>query len=173
MASDIGISVNTVKSWLSLLESSGLVCLLQPFHNNLISRAVKTPKLYFLDTGLCCYLTGWLTEETLMTGAMSGAMLETYVISEILKSYWHNGKSADFYFYRDKEKKEIDLLIMCNGKAYPIEIKRTASPKPADIKNFDVLQKINAKPGKGAIICFYDKAIPLNVEVEIVPVGQI
>ena len=173
MANDVGVSANTIKSWISLLETSGLIYLLQPYHNNITHRAVKTPKLYFLDTGLCCYLSGWETVETLSTGAMSGAMLETYVISEILKSYWHSGESPNVYFYRDKEKREIDLLIERNGKFYPIEIKRTASPKESDVKNFNVLKSLNLPAGKGAIICFYDKFLPLNADVNIIPISYL
>lgn len=173
MANDVGVSVNTIKSWISLLETSGLIFLLQPYHSNITSRAVKTPKLYFLDTGLCCYLSGWQTVETLSTGAMSGAMLETYVVSEILKSYWYSGEYPNIYFYRDKEKKEIDLLIEQNGKLYPIEIKRTASPKESDIKNFNTLKAKDIPMGKGAIICFYENLMPLNREVEIVPMSYL
>lgn len=171
MASDVGVSVPTIKSWISLLETSGLVYLLQPYHNNITKRAVKTPKLYFLDTGLCCYLSGWQSVETLSIGAMSGAILETYAVSEILKSYLFNGKSAHIYFYRDKEKKEIDVLIERNGKFYPIEIKRTASPKESDVKNFNVLKSLKLSAGKGAIICFYNQFLPLNADVNIIPMS--
>ncbi|MDR0970305.1 MAG: ATP-binding protein [Lentimicrobiaceae bacterium] len=173
MASDVGVSVNTIKSWISLLETSGLIFLLQPYHSNITSRAVKTPKLYFLDTGLCCYLSGWHTVETLSIGAMSGAMLETYVVSEILKSYWYSGEYPSIYFYRDKEKKEIDLLIEQDGKLYPIEIKRTASPKENDVKSFNTLKSKGLPIGKGAIICFYEHLMPLNREVDIVPMSYL
>jgi len=171
MANDVGVSANTIKSWVSLLETSGLIYLLQPYYNNITHRAIKTPKLYFLDTGLCCYLSGWDTVGTLSTGAMSGAILETYVVSEILKSYWHSGEYPNIYFYRDKEKKEIDLLLSSNGKLYPIEIKRTASPKENDVKDFNILKSLNLPSGKGAIICFYDKLLPLNAEISIVPMA--
>ena len=173
MANDVGVSVPTIKSWLSLLETSGLIFMLQPYYNNLINRAIKTPKLYFYDTGLCCYLSGWQTTETLSIGAMCGAILETYVISEILKSYQYNGKSVNMYFYRDKEKKEIDLLIERNGKFYPIEIKRTASPKESDVKNFETVKSKNLPAGKGAIICFYENFLPLNRELNIVPISYL
>ena len=173
MAKDVDVSVNTIKSWISVLETSGLIYLLKPYHNNIAHRAVKTPKLYFLDTGLCCYLSGWESAGALSNGAMSGAILETYVISEIIKSYWHNGKQALLYFYRDKEKKEIDLLIENNGTFYPIEIKRTASPKVSDVKNIEALKRLGVQTGKGAIVCFYEKPLPLNREVDIIPVGCI
>jgi len=173
MASDVGVSANTIKSWLSLLETSGLTFMLYPYSNNMINRAVKTPKLYFYDTGLVCYLTGWVSANTLQNGAMNGAILETYVISEILKSYQYNGKSVSAYFYRDKEKKEIDLLIEQNGKFYPIEIKRTASPKESDVKNFNILESKKIPAGKGAIICFYENFLPLNRAVNIIPMGYL
>jgi len=173
MAKDVDVSVNTIKSWISILETSGLIYLLKPYHNNITNRVVKTPKLYFLDTGLCCYLSGWDSAGALSNGAMGGAILETYVVSEIIKSYLHNGKQAPLYFYRDKEKKEIDLLIESNGIFYPIEIKRTASPKFSDVKNFEVLKRLGVQAGKGALVCFYEKPLPLNREVDIIPVGYI
>jgi len=173
MARDVDVSHTTIKAWLSILETSGLIYLLQPFYNNVASRAIKTPKLYFLDTGLCCYLSGWDNATTLSNGAMSGAMLETYVVSEILKSYWHNGMQVSAYYYRDKDKKEIDLLIDRNGELYPIEVKRTASPKVSDVKNFDVLNSLKAKVGTGAIVCLYHNPTSLTKNVNIIPVGYI
>jgi predicted AAA+ superfamily ATPase len=173
MAKDVEVSVNTVKSWISILETSGLIFLLPPYHNNIANRALKTPKLYFADTGLCCYLSGWETVETLSNGAMNGAMLETYVISEIIKSYYHNGLTPNVWFYRDRDKKEIDLLIERNGLFYPIEIKRTASPKTEDVKHFEILTRLGLSTGKGAIICLYDKLLPLNSQTLVVPVGYL
>ena len=173
MAKDVDVSVNTIKSWISVLETSGLIFLLPPYHNNIAKRALKTPKLYFTDTGLCSYLCAWETAETLANGAMSGAMLETYVISEIVKSYRHNGLFVNLYFYRDRDNKEIDLLIERNGLLYPIEIKRSASPKTDDVKHFDVLSRLGKPTGKGAIICLYDKLLPLNNQTNIIPVSYI
>jgi len=171
MARDVDVSVNTIKSWISILETSGLVYMLYPYHNNITNRVVKTPKMYFIDTGLCCYLSGWESVTALSNGAMSGAILETYVVSEMLKSYWHNGKQARFYFYRDKEKREIDLLIERDNVFYPIEIKRTASPKPGDVKHFALLSKLGLNVGMGAIVCLYDGLLPLNESVNIIPIG--
>jgi predicted AAA+ superfamily ATPase len=173
MAKDVEVSVNTVKSWISILETSGLIFLLPPYYNNIAHRALKTPKLYFADTGLCCYLSGWETVDTLSNGAMSGAMLETYVISEIMKSYRHNGLTPNAWFYRDRDKKEIDLLIERNGLFYPVEIKRTASPKTGDVKHFDMLARLGLPTGKGAIVCLYDKLLPLDSQTLIVPVGYL
>jgi len=173
IAKDVGVTEVTVKAWISLLTTSGLIYLLQPYHNNITKRAIKTPKLYFLDTGLCSYLCGWNTVYPLSVSAMSGAMLETYVVSEIIKSYIHNCEPAQFYFYRDKEKNEIDFLIECDNVFYPIEIKRSAAPKEDDVKNFELLRKIGLSVGMGAIICLYNNLLPINREVMIVPVGYL
>ena len=171
MAKDIGIAENTVKAWISLLLTSGLIFLLQPYHNNLTNRAIKTPKLHFMDTGLCAYLCGWTSAETLSVGAMNGAIFESYIVSEIIKSYIHNCEPAQFYFYRDKEKQEIDLLIERDNVFYPIEIKRTATPKEDDVKTFRLLDKLGVTTSKGAIVCLYENLLPLNRDVQIVPVG--
>ncbi|MGV8094028.1 MAG: ATP-binding protein [Mangrovibacterium sp.] len=173
MAKEVEVSVNTIKSWVSVLETSALIFLLPPYHNNIASRAVKTPKLYFWDTGLCSYLAGWETVETLANGAMNGPILETYVISEILKSYQHNGKSIHAWFYRDKDKKEIDLLMERDGLFYPVEIKRSASPKTNDVRHFEVLSRLGLPVGKGAIVCLYDKLLPLDSRTDIVPVSYL
>lgn len=168
---DIEISVNTVKSWVSVLETSGLIYLLPPYFRNLTKRAVKTPKMYFLDTGLCCYLTGIATGETALNHPMGGALFETYVVSEILKSYWHNGERPFAYFYRDAQGKEIDLILDKNGKLWPIEIKQTASPNPKMVKNFDVLDV--KERGKGALVCTASKFISMGNDVNVVPVSYI
>ena len=173
LARDVEVSQNTVKAWLSVLQTSGLVYLLQPYFTNVTSRLIKTPKLYFMDTGLCCYLTGWRTAETLEIGAMNGAIFETYAITEIIKSYWHHGRQAPVYFYRDKEKKEIDLVIAENGTLYPVEIKKTASPCSKDIRAFALLQKQNAVIGHGAVLCLAQRRLPITREVDSVPIGEL
>ncbi|MCL1868328.1 MAG: ATP-binding protein [Paludibacter sp.] len=173
IAKDIGVTEVTIKAWISLLLTSGLIFLLQPYHNNLTNRAIKTPKLHFMDTGLCAYLCGWTSPETLSAGAMSCAIFESYVVGEIIKSYIHNDEQARFYFYRDKEKQEIDLIIERDNVFYPIEIKRTASPKEDDVKTFRLLEKMGVTAGKGAIVCLYENLLPLNREVQIVPMGYL
>jgi predicted AAA+ superfamily ATPase len=173
ISKDIDISVNTVKAWISILETSGLIFLLQPYYNNITNRIIKTPKLYFFDTGLACYLTGWDSAKVLENGAMSGALLETYIISEIIKSYWHNGERGQFYFYRDKEKQEIDLLIERGGIVYPIEIKRTASPNLHDAKHFKALSSLRLKIGTGAVICLTDNIIPLSHDIAAIPINYL
>jgi len=173
MARDVDVDMKTVKSWLSILETSGLVYMLQPYHSNVTNRLVKTPKLYFLDTGLCAYLTQWSTPESLESGAMSGAILETYMLSEILKSYWHNGKTPHFYFYRDRDQKEIDLLIEKDGCLYPIEFKKSASPSAHAANNFLSLEKLKRMVGFGAIICLKQKDTLLSRTVAAIPVGYL
>ncbi len=173
LARDADISSNTAKAWLSILETSGLIYLLEPYYNNRTKRLIKAPKLYFMDTGLCSYLTQWPTPESLEAGAMSGNILETYIMCELLKSYWHNGKQPPFYFYRDKDQKEIDLLIEQGGKVYPIEFKKTSNPDKKAISNFKALEKLNMQIGNGAVICLASEFIPINKDVNIVPVWLI
>jgi len=170
---DAGVSTGTARSWLSILQASGIVYLLEPYFTNVTKRLVKTPKLYFLDTGLCAYLTEWSSPETLEAGAMSGAVLETWTIGELLKGWWHSGKRAPFHFYRDKDQKEIDLLIIQDGTAYPIEIKKTASPGTRDIRHFGVLDRLSLPVGPGALICLVRQALPLTDSVYAVPVSAI
>ncbi len=171
IANAVGITQPTAKAWLSLLVSSGLVYLLEPYYNNINKRILKTPKVYFLDTGLCAYLTNWNSPEALESGAMSGEFLETFIIAEVLKSWLHRGKRPPIYFYRDKEKKEIDLIIESNGRLYPIEIKKTAKPTIKDIKNFNVLP--NDKSAEGALICLCSEDFPLTNDVNVIPVGYL
>ncbi len=175
MARDVGggISEPTIKTWLSALHASGIIYLLPPYFNNKTKRLIQTPKLYFMDSGLCSYLTGWLNADVLERGAMSGAILETYAVSEIIKSYIHNGCNPHIYFYRDKEKNEIDLLIESNNKLYPIEIKKTASIKNIKLPNLSVLEKLAVDIGHGGVICFVDSAIPLNKDLDAIPVSWI
>lgn len=170
LARDIGIDNKTVKSWLSVLEASGLIYLLQPYHNNLTKRVIKSPKLYFLDTGLCAYLTKWSTAESLEVGAMSGAILETYLFAELLKTYWHNGLSHYFYYYRDLDKREVDLIIEESDTLYPIEFKKTATPSKTASKNFSLLEKFGKRVGHGAVMCFVENDVPLSRDVTAIPV---
>lgn len=185
IASELDVSEVTVKEWISILEKSGIVYVLKPYKASVLNRAFKTPKLYFRDTGLCCYLTRWLTPETLKHGAMAGAMFETFVINEILKSYSNEGLDYDFdvYYYNGKDKKkkdengktvevegEIDLIIQENGILYPIEIKMSTMPKAAMASEFDVLDGIPDKQrGMGAIICLVDRKLYLRENLVALP----
>lgn len=173
LARDVDIDNKTAKAWLSVLETSGLVFLLQPYHTNLTKRMVKTPKLYFLDTGLAAYLTKWPDAASLEAGSMSGAILETWMVSEIVKSYWHNGLEANFYFYRDTDQQEVDLLIESGDTLYPVEIKKTASPSQNARRQFAVLDKLGKTIGPGAVLCLVERDIPLSQSVTAVPVGYL
>ena len=166
----IGVSAPTVKAWISILESSGIITILKPYSSNLTKRLVKTPKLYFMDTGLCAYLCRWPNSETLENGAMDGAFLETYVVSEIVKSYYNSGKPLDLYYYRDVDKKEIDLIIEKGNTIYPIEIKKSKNPSNAD-KNFGVLKNLNKEIKTGLIICMSNELIPYNKDVWYCPIS--
>jgi len=173
LARDVGISNPTAERWLSVLVSSNIVYLLPPYYNNVTKRAIKTPKLYFLDTGLAAYLTKWNTPDVLKTGAMAGAFFETFVISEIIKSYYNKGiLDLPLYFYRDKDMKEIDLLIENAGTLHPIEIKKHADPSQKDIASFAVLDKIaGTKRGSGGVVCLYEKLLTLKDDDKIIPIN--
>jgi hypothetical protein len=170
MARDASISPATARTWLSILEASNLIYLLEPYHTNVTKRLIKAPKLYFLDTGLACYLTEWSSPQTLEAGAMSGAILETFMLTEILKSYWHNSKRAPLYYYRDKDKKEIDLLIVQDKKIHPVEFKKTAAPDKHAVRNFSALNHLQVPVGNGAVICLAKTIMPITKSVSAIPV---
>ena len=189
ISDEVGVSEVTIKEWISILEKSGLVYILKPYTPSVLTRAIKSPKIYFRDTGLACYLTRWLTQETLKNGAMAGAMFETFVINEILKSYSNEGLEYDFsvFYYNGKDKKkktingeevevdgEIDLIISENGILYPIEIKMTANPKADMTSEFDVLDKVKeSKRGIGAIICMYNRKVYLRENLVVLPINYL
>ena len=175
LAEICGMDVNTTKRWLSILETSGLVYILQPYYNNLKKRLIKTPKIYFLDTGLLCFLNGWNTPQQLITGARWGHIFETYVVSEILKSYYNDGVLyPPLLFYRDKEQNEIDLIIESGSTIYPIEIKTSSDPNKSMVKRFEILKNVSEKQiGPGALICLSKNLLPLTDNVMIVPVDRI
>lgn len=170
LSRDVGVDNKTIKSWISVLETSGIVYLLKPYHNNLSKRFIKSPRLYFLDTGLCTYLAKWPDSISLANGAMAGAILETYIFSEILKSYWHNGIEPYFHYYRDTDQKEIDLIIEIGDTLYPIEFKKTAIPSLNASKHFSVLENMGKNIGMGAVLCFVEKDIPLSKTVRAIPI---
>ena len=173
MARDVGVAPNTAKQWLSVLAASGIVWLLEPYHTNVSKRLVKAPKLYFVDTGLAAYLTGWTSPATLEAGAMSGAFLETWVVAEMLRSWWHNGRQASFHYYRDRDQKEIDVLIECDGRVHPVEIKKTAQPGRDDARQFSLLENLGLKLGHGAVVCLADERLPLTAQVDAIPAWQV
>ncbi len=173
LAKDVGISAPTAKQWLSILVSSGIVTLVEPYFNNALKRIIKAPNMYFLDTGLCAYLTRWSSAETLEVSAMSGAFFETYVVSEIIKTYYNAGKRAPIFYYRDSDQKEIDLIIEKDQILYPIEIKKSASPKADAVRHFKVLEKTGKHVGTGNVICLSTDLLPMDEQNFCVPVGLI
>lgn len=173
LAKDVGISSPTAKQWLSILVSSGIVVLVEPYFNNALKRIVKAPNMYFMDTGLCAYLTRWSSSETLEVSAMSGAFFETYVVSEIIKSHYNAGKRPPIFYYRDSDQKEIDLIIEQDGMLFPIEIKKSGSPKRDAIKHFSTLEKTGKPLGPGSVICLSSEFLPIDEKNNIVPVWLI
>lgn len=170
IARAVGISAPTAKEWVAILERSGVLFILRPYFSNLSKRLVRTPKMYFMDTGLAAYLCRWPSAATLEKGAMDGAFLETYVVTEIIKSYYNAGKQPNLYYYRDVDKKEIDLLIIDGEELYPIEIKKAKNPAHAD-KNFSVLNKLGLSVQPGLIMCLNDELIPYNRTAWYCPIG--
>ena len=173
IARDADINQKQAKSWLGVLETLGLIFYLHPYANNMLKRLVKTPKLYFYDTGLVCYLTKWSSAETLQSGAMNGAILENYVVAEIRKTYLNCGKDPYMYYYRDKDAREIDIILEHDGVLNPIEIKKSANPGPELIKVFKLLDKSSAKRSKGAVVCMKPELSAIDRENYIVPVWMI
>ena len=157
---------------MSILERSGIIFILYPYYTNITNRLVKTPKVYFLDTGLAAYLCRWPNAQTLESDAMDGAFFETYVVSESIKSYYHNGKRPDLYYYRDIDGKEIDLLFVEGNRVYPVEIKKAKLPNHAD-KNFSVLNKLKMEVQSGVILCMADEMLPYSRDVWFFPAAAI
>jgi len=173
IARDADINQKQAKSWLGVLEALGLIFYLHPYSNNMLKRLVKTPKLYFYDTGLVCYLTKWSSAETLQSGAMNGAILENYVVAEIRKTYLNCGKDPYMYYYRDKDAREIDIILEHDGVLNPIEIKKSANPGSELIKVFKLLDKSSAKRSKGAVVCMKPELSAIDRENYIIPVWMI
>lgn len=177
VAQEVGVSVDTIKRWTTILETSGIIYLLKPYSHNHLKRAIKTPKVYMLDTGLMAWLTKWLTPETISQGAKSGQFFETFVVSEIIKSFYNNGIEPPIYFYRDTNQKEIDLLIEYDRRLYPIEIKTSASPDKKMAKAFSILKdnlpQEEIRIATGVIINQYPKRMWLAEDLVALPVSMI
>ena len=181
IASDVGVSQPTIKKWISVLERTGIIYILQPYRADALKRAIKMPKIYFRDTGLCCYLTRWISADALKRSAVAGSMFETFVVSEILKSYSNEGKDYRFhiFYYRGKDRKsseenEIDLILEENGSIYPIEIKLTANPRAEMGAANPVLDQItDKKRGMGVILCLAQKKLYLRENLIALPIEYI
>lgn len=173
LASDVGISVPTAIKWMSILTTSGLVYLLEPYMSSKLKRLTHMPKIVFMDTGLACYLAGWTSARNLQLSSNSGHFLETFIVSEIIKKYNAKGIRPNISYYRDKEKNEIDLIFYKNNTLYPFEIKKTAIPTKEMIKNFSKLENVTSHVGQGGIICFYDKLTRLDEKNYIIPISSV
>jgi len=175
IANDIGIDSKTVDEWISILKNTNLIYMLQSYSNNNVQKAIRRPKIYFMDTGLACYLTGYINSETLERSAYNGAIFETYIIGEIIKSYTNNGKDprTRLYYYRDTNQKEIDLLVFYDNKVYPVEIKKSANPGKTALKNFDVVKKFGVEVGNGIVLCMIENIIAIDDQNYYVPIEYI
>lgn len=175
IADDVGIDSKTVDEWVSILKNTGLIYLLPSYSNNNIQKAIKRPKIYFMDTGIACYLTGYINSETLEKSAYNGAIFETYIISEIIKSYTNNGKDPRniLYYYRDTNQKKIDLLVFYDNTVYPVEIKKSANPGKEVIKNFDIVKKFGTDIGNGIVLCMKDNILAIDDNNYFVPIEYI
>jgi predicted AAA+ superfamily ATPase len=173
IAKDVEVDVRTAKVWLNALIRAGLVKIVEPYFVNISKRMIKTPKIYFLDTGLCSYLARIESPQTLEASYINGRILETFAFTEILKSYWHNGREAYIYFYRDKDDKEIDFIIERDGLFYPIEVKKTASPTKEDAKNLHIIEETVKNIGLGAVVCLRPTMLPLSEKSVAIPIWDI
>ena len=175
IANDIGVDSKTIDEWISILKNTNLIYMLQAYSNNNVQKAIKRPKIYFMDTGLACYLTGHMSYETLERSAYNGAIFETYIISEIIKSYTNNGKdpSKRLYYYRDTNQKEIDLLVFYDNTVYPVEIKKSANPGKNALKNFEVVNKFGVEVGNGIVLCMMENIMAIDEKNYYVPIEYI
>lgn len=173
LAETAEISQPTAKEWLRILQGLGIVYLLPPFANNELKRLTKTPKLYFCDTGLCAYLSMWLTRDTLMQGAASGHYFENYVVIELLKNFSYSADKANLTYYRDSNAKEIDVIVEENGLAHPLEIKKSANPDRREIKKYKILDKTTLERGSGGIVCMCEEVIPIDKKNCFIPCNLI
>lgn len=173
LADSAEISQPTAKEWLRLLQGLGVVYLLQPYANNELRRLVKTPKLYFCDTGLCAYLSMWLTRDTLMNGAASGHYFENYVVIELLKNFAYAPSGVNLTYYRDSNAKEIDVFVEENGIIHPLEIKKSANPDRREVKKYELLDKVKLERGSGGIVCMCEEVIPIDAKNCFIPCNLI
>lgn len=173
IANDVGISVNTIREWISILVSTGIIYLLEPFSSSKIKRLTHMPKIIFMDMGLACYLANWESAKELQLSKLSGSFFESYVVSELIKSYDNKGLRLEISHFRNKETKEIDLILYKNNTLYPLEIKKSGNPTKEMMKNFKYLEKDNKKIGTGGIICLYDKLMKLDENNYIIPLSSV
>ena len=169
LAAAAGVSGVTAKEWVKILQSMGIITLLEPYASNELKRLVKTPKLYFCDTGLCAYLSSWTSRDVLMNGAAAGHYYENYVVGEFLRNYAYGAEKANLNFYRDRNQKEIDLVIEQAGMLHPIEIKKSAAPDKSAIRAFSLLKNGERPVGRGGIVCMTDMVFPIDADNYLIP----
>ena len=173
IAQDVGVSDDTAKRWLAVMEKSGVIFYLRPYSNNLLKRTVKTPKMYFFDTGLVAYLTKYSSPEILMNGAQGGAILENYTVAEIIKTYHNNAKDCILHYYRDKDANEIDLVIESDGELHPLEVKKSTNPGSELASTFKILDKSSVPRGVGAVLCLREELTAIDRNTYIIPIWMI
>lgn len=175
LARDVEVDNKTISEWMSILKNTHLVYLLQSYSNNNVQKAIKRPKMYFMDTGLACYLTGYMNAETLLKSAYNGAIFETFIVTEIIKTYTNAGLDPKkrLYYYRDSNGKEIDLLVVYDNVVYPVEIKKSANPGKVAIKNFDVVEKFGLTVGNGIVLCLMQEIVAIDENNYYVPIEYI
>lgn len=162
LAASAEINLQTAKEWVRILQNMGIIYLLEPYANNELKRMIKTPKLYFCDTGLCAYLSMWTTKDTLMNGAVSGHYYENHILMELVRNYAYGKEKANLTFYRDTHQKEVDIFLEESGMIHPFEIKKAAHPDRKEVKKFELIEKSNLKRGPGGIICMCDSPFPID-----------
>ena len=168
-----GVSGVTAKEWTKVLQSMGIIFLLEPYYSNELKRMIKTPKLYFCDTGLCAFLSSWTSRDVLMNGAAAGHFLENYVVAEMIRNASYGEKEMNLNFYRDTNQKEIDVVVEADGVLHPFEIKRSASPERNTTKVFSLLEKADRGVGNGGIICMAEKPFPIDSKNSLIPVNML
>lgn len=173
LAESSDISQPTAKEWMQVLQGLGIVYLLQPYSNNALKRLTKTPKLYFCDTGLCAYLSMWLSRDTLMNGAVNGHYFENHVVMELVKHFAYARSKANLTYYRDSNTKEIDVFLEENDNIHPLEIKKSALPDRREIKKYELLDKAMLTRGNGGIICMCEEVIPIDQKNCFIPCNLI
>jgi hypothetical protein len=162
--------VNTVKAWLSVLQATYQVVLLRPYFANVGKRLVKTPKIYFSDVGTLCYLVGLKDPEHAASGPMGGAIMETAVLSEIVRRTTHTGREPEIYFWRTSAGSEVDIVVAHKGKLIPIEVKLSSTPKPAMASGIRTFQEdIGARAAHGFVVHSGDTHLPLGRGVSALP----
>ncbi len=174
VARDLGITVNTAKAWLSVLEATFQVIVLRPYHANIGKRLIKTPKVYFTDTGMLCYLTGLKDPDHAAAGPLGGPIFETAVLLQIVKAFANRGEEPRIHFWRTSAGTEVDLVVEAPGKLIPIEVKPSATPRPAMASAIRAFQQdFGDEAGPGFVIHSGEVRLPLAPNVVALPFAEL